>query len=475
MLRALRAGGFASLRGDAAHIGSCRRLAIALLVSLLFTLGCSDHLRRKELENVAKDWCLLIRASQVIPVYPLTEDLQPGDIFLVTTPIQQQEDLYKARGFLPFDQHFGRLHELGYFAFYDGSYGVGDTDTLPHRWQFPATPPPPTATAPAATQPTRHTAHTDWELAPRAAFPTYNFKVKSGGGIKLALPLSGVPVALSMMQTDSASGSAAIKDCYTYGLSFDLLIDGVQAWAGEPARRKLLSDLKKESSHEIFIRVVSRVYLTGNVVVSMINTSAGSASASGGVPQPVTIPELKDQQTATNYGEALKVASKNISSATGDISALKPGGSIALAWATERSVAMSETFDRPLIIGYLAFDFPILTGGALGAPRATRGQLEGTDQATLDVPIAFSDYLLVRGRVESFPDATRDAIYAAAADALGGVFKTKYDEAIGAGQSTATAFSRARIAYSMAQGHPPSHFPLEVTQALEREIAEQSK
>jgi hypothetical protein len=30
---------------------------------------------------------MTIRASQVVPVYPLTEDLQPGEVFLVQLPV----------------------------------------------------------------------------------------------------------------------------------------------------------------------------------------------------------------------------------------------------------------------------------------------------------------------------------------------------------------------------------------------------
>ena len=42
---------------------------------------------------------MTIRGSQVIPVYPLTEDLQPGDIFLVQVPIDQQQKLYEEERF----------------------------------------------------------------------------------------------------------------------------------------------------------------------------------------------------------------------------------------------------------------------------------------------------------------------------------------------------------------------------------------
>ena len=61
----------------------------------------------KQLAHVAKDWSLVVRASQIIPVYPLTEDLLPGDVFLVQSPI---EDSGQAETTLTgaFDRSIGR-------------------------------------------------------------------------------------------------------------------------------------------------------------------------------------------------------------------------------------------------------------------------------------------------------------------------------------------------------------------------------
>ena len=71
---------------------------------------------------------MVIRASQVIPVYPLTEDLQPGDVLLVRTPIEEQAKLYKKKGFLPLDQHLVRLYTKGstndFYDFYNARYGL---------------------------------------------------------------------------------------------------------------------------------------------------------------------------------------------------------------------------------------------------------------------------------------------------------------------------------------------------------------
>jgi hypothetical protein len=110
---------------------------IALLVIGIAGLigGCDqirDHQTKQQLQRVAKDWCMTIRASQVIPVYPLTEDLQPGDVFLVQTPIQKQQDDYSKKGFLPLDQLLCRLEDLSYAQFYRDAYWKGDYGIIPH-------------------------------------------------------------------------------------------------------------------------------------------------------------------------------------------------------------------------------------------------------------------------------------------------------------------------------------------------------
>src|SRR5580704_15318052 len=97
--------------------------------------GCCTS-KQCQLEHVAKDWCMTIRASQVIPVYPLTEDIQPGDLFLVQIPIDKE---YSQKGFLPLDQHIARLNPVGYTNFYDHSFlsVTGNSITLPRDWAHP--------------------------------------------------------------------------------------------------------------------------------------------------------------------------------------------------------------------------------------------------------------------------------------------------------------------------------------------------
>src|ERR1035441_4237079 len=186
----------------------------AFIVAVLTCVcgGCASS--NTEVQKAAKDWCMTIRGSQVVPVYPLTEDIQPGDIFLVQVPIDKQQQLYELNGFLALDNHLDRINPTGYGRFYDHSFfGKGETNQLPRDWIRP------TGTNQA------------WQLAPHVAFPSYSFTVRNGAGMNLAVPVEGVPVGLSLMASDAASGTIEIKDSYTMGVDTISLYRQLEDWA----------------------------------------------------------------------------------------------------------------------------------------------------------------------------------------------------------------------------------------------------
>jgi hypothetical protein len=388
-------------------------LALLVLVCLAVNLiGCTAYLRRKELEAVAKDWSMSIRASQVIPVYPLTEDVQPGDVFLVQTPVQSQADLYSERGFLPLDQLVTRLSEMRFREFYKDAYWLGDYATTPHTRPRPRIEAEPDAAAqgesPAAKKPTpgrpespvpgadaapgtptaasnagrqtaersRGTRFPDAEV-PRVAFPSYDFIVESGAGAKVAVPVQGVPVGLALMGTSSATGSITLSDAFTYGTDGETLLRRLNEWAVWDVRQEL-GRIARSTKTPLYLRVVSRVYLVGAVVVSLQNQAARSAGVDAGAAQNVPLVDLRNSQTdelktvASSYREALSALSSALNAGL-------PGGSIRLASATRGSVILHEDFDRPLVLGYLGFDVPVRADGSLGPPVATKDVLEGRD------------------------------------------------------------------------------------------------
>ena len=342
-----------------------RNLIYSIIALLTLISGCTTYLRNKQLEMVAKDWALVIRASQVIPVYPLSEDLQPGDVLLVSSPIEEQVAVYKEKGFLPLDQLLVRLYSKDFIAnynpqyevskdfanFYNLRYGITDDTIPPANWQNP-------------NGDDRH----NWQISPRSAFPTYQFSARTGTGLNLAIPIQGVPLALGLMNSGSASGTVTIADANTYGLDNVRLERMVREWARQ--NRLLLRNYTPREEQCHFLRIVSRVYVTGRVSVTVNNDDSTGAEAAAGADRPVKLIGVTEGDTKENYVSAIEAINKLVTEQL-------PGARINIATASSRSVTFTEQFERPLVIGYVGFDMPILRGGRLGAPISTLAQLTG--------------------------------------------------------------------------------------------------
>lgn len=336
--------------------------------------GCTTGDKQNELENVAKDWSMVIRASQVIPVYPLTEDVQPGDMFLVDRPINEQQTQYKEKGFLPLDVHVARLQPSGYSDFYKNSFQVGGTDKLvPNHWLSPG-----------------QSKDKAWLDAPQAGFPSYKFSVKRGGGLNAALPISGVPVGLTLLGADAADGSITIDKAKTFGIdTISLYRQLVDEWAKRDDAKQFLRDHASTPSKNNYLRVITRVYLTGRMIVQLNSTATSSAGVSVGAAKPVellTASPNADPKVATaeqyqgNVDKLNTLLEKSLLKTTvaEGVEALLPGATLKVVAASSRSITMAEDFiDRPLIIGYLGFDVLIDQNGRLGLATETRHILEG--------------------------------------------------------------------------------------------------
>jgi hypothetical protein len=350
------------------------RCVLAGLVILAFA-GCArfqTKMMKTELQEVAKRWCLTIRASQVVPVYPLTEDIQPGDIFLVQTPIPGQVSQYTHHGYLPLDIQLHRLMPLDYKSFYADGYLKGDYADTPHARPTPASPLPGAPPTP----------HHRFDLArlPAAAFPDYGFEAKKGVGLQLAVPISGVPVGMSFMGASSVNGSVKLSEAFTYGLDDASLLAELYAWAKQPDVQLLLAKTRKSTRAPIYLRIVSRVYLVGGVDVALQAQGATSGGADVGVAKPINPMSLtKDQaDELKSVADAYKEAAAKFTEA---LNQSLPGGSVRFSTANRNSVTMHEEFGRLLAIGYLGFDVQVDAHGNLGAPVATLDVLEAHEGA----------------------------------------------------------------------------------------------
>jgi len=325
---------------------------LTVLAFFLFMPGCiTSQEKGRELARVAKDWCLSIRASQVIPVYPLTQDLIPGDVFLTSTSIGEEVRLFEEKGFLPLDQHMVRLDIDDVSGALQDFY-AGRFDESNHAF--------PTKVA--------------WDAFPSAKFPTYSFEISRSGGLSLAVPVQGVPVGFNFLGAAAATGTIAISDATTIGLDIDRLDPLVEDWANE--RRSKLSAYgsfeNDPPDRRVFLRVITRVYYTRKVDIQLMDKNASGSDLAVGFDIPLAIPG-NPQQTSTNAELFEGVVDKLNAS----LQAVQIGGKVKVVTASRRSIGLTETFDRPVVIGYLAYDRRILADGTLSPPVSTLVRVRG--------------------------------------------------------------------------------------------------
>ncbi len=342
-----------------------------LIMLVLLTGGCATQTARTQLEEVAKDWCYAIRASQVIPVYPLTEDLQPGDVFLVQATQGSQERIWKNRGFLPLDDFRTRLRIDSFDGVYFDSYWKDSYGAGAH--------PRPTRTAGVVSATDPRVIDLSQATAPRAAFPSYSVSVRSGSGFSLALPVKGVPVGLDFLNAQSVDATITIGDARTYTADPGLLYSELEAWASEDSVRRHLSNaVSMAGSGAVYLRVVSRVYMTGGVLVSLSNADSTGVGARAGAAPKLELVKA-DGSVDENYKAVLDNLNErsNTDFAKDPAGKVIPGAAVRFVAASSRSVTMAEKFDTLLAIGYLGFDVPVYRGGVLGSPIPTFQRLEG--------------------------------------------------------------------------------------------------
>jgi hypothetical protein len=237
--------------------------------------------RQRQVERVARDWCLTIRGSQVIPVYPLEEDIQPGDILVVDTPVDRLRDYWNQRGYLPIDHRFARIHLGDYAGYYQESYGIGKNLNTPHHWQFPQPAGSDGVTADSTNMPPTY-----WKYAPRAAFPSYSVDIRNGETFNGAFPVQGVPVLLSALSARHITLSVQISDAYTYGVDEVTLHRQLDTWLTSQEIKDRLRDYQPVGvGVPRYLRVITRVYLARSVNVSMASSDSSAFKGSAGAPK----------------------------------------------------------------------------------------------------------------------------------------------------------------------------------------------
>ena len=390
--------------------------------------GCARQRVNEQLGSVAKEWSRTIRASQVIPIYPLSEDVAVGDCFVVQVPSEDEVELWDRSGFLPLTHHFKRLNLNDTFDdFYAEDFNVTNAAPHPPRlWRRPPDEPvslaevlwrvwPYSALKPwlPMPSPARHLRPTQWDQAPRASFPSFTIKVSTQAAGSLSLPVQGIPFGLSALNAQDAVTSVTLSDAYTYGMDVDAVHQKLTCELGKAENKERLRkyeprrvwdpDLHTYRVDYSYVRVVHRVYLVGSVDVSVTDTTktdttfalfkivddktdknGGSTAGegetgSGADAKPPATQEAKPKPEVQQLNAALKVAFDR--AAAGQF-----GGDLTVTDKTDRAISLRQSFDRPLVVGYISFDVPIGPGGELGSTivatqvRLRRGPLTSVSQ-----------------------------------------------------------------------------------------------
>ncbi len=191
-------------------------------------------------------------------------------------------------------------------------------------------------------------------------------------------------MGLSLMGGDAEQGTVTIADAHTYGVDTVSLRRDVLVWARD--NRTFLRNFAPEGDKQNYLRIVSRVYLTGRLNISLQSSRSLGAAVSGGAPKPVDLvvpsPGSDPQEvTLKSYEKNVEALNKMLEEGLkkiklADVDRFLPGATVKVVSASAGSISLLETFNRPVVIGYLGFDMAIGPGGVLGPPIPTHAVLE---------------------------------------------------------------------------------------------------
>lgn len=383
------------------------QVVLICLACFLSLFGCTTT----QYEKVAKEWCTAIRANQMIPVYPLNQDVRPGDVYLVQNAIADETSLYKDKGFLTLDDLRTRLKlepetfDVIYFSSYFKAEGKPPFDypkLTSTAKESNSDSPAHSPTAPPAIP------------APRAAFPSYSFTIKSGEGLSLGVPISSIPVALNFLGAQETSAIVTLTDASTYQADHETIMIKLKEWVDNNprVRAELEAACRYIGKEYVYLRVIKRVYLIGAVDIALERKDTYQGGISAGLAEQATDPSISVEKFADSIAkQAILLKQLNNLAAQSKI-----GGAVNFNTATKRNIGLRESFDRPLVVGYLGIDVPFFQDGRLGAPIPTFERLELPSRFGDPKPIELQQLLdatKLFKAVISVPDTRQQALAAA--------------------------------------------------------------
>lgn len=325
-----------------------KRIALLLAASLaLCTLtGC-----QVERGFVAKDYVRVLREQQILPVFPPREDVQVGDVYLLSSSNREQEKAEFARPeFLEIDVW---LKSIDLTTELQAHYAK--------RYEFPITPAERTEVTNTPREPAEARApsgksvfdnRTSVERLPGVAFPEFAFVAATSAEARALVPINGLPARFSGAYSKIAGASLKLRASESYGLPLDVLHASVkdQLKVGVP------NEVLEWAGEGRLFRVVQEVFLTREIEITAYLQEGGGGSAGvsvfGGANSLPERPTGSEPSTQTPADE-LKAVNELLKDQEG------PGGYIQIISATANQITMKRVFNRPIAVGVRCADYKI--------------------------------------------------------------------------------------------------------------------
>ena len=225
------------------------RLTIYILIVTVVVLltSCSSirSSQHEQYHNIARQWMLTLRSHQMIPAYPMTSQLQPGDILIHNSFLGSQEFMFGASGFLPFEEKFASL-----------------TTELPQDSQS------------------------------ECAFPSFNFALNRDREFQTSFPFGIIDTGMALIDSDNVNVSVEIREADTIVSEYPKLMEQFNNWQDKDNVRWSLQNISKFIGpvDYLVLRVITRVYRAKTISVTL--TARSNDSVTSNIQGNVKLPAM---------------------------------------------------------------------------------------------------------------------------------------------------------------------------------------
>jgi hypothetical protein len=365
-------------------------LAFILVPGIFLLSGCQSA--PPDSSFVAKQWSESIGSLNISPVYPPTEDLQVGDVFIALegAPLEKGSDYLARAAFLDHVDVTGKLNELykSRFSFPETADPVQGKIWKQNEAKQDVFKPPATITR-----------------LPLVAFPGFTVVKVRSAQLNASYPVQAFQFLFGASYSDDASVTISIPAAETYGIG---IYDAAQILTGWCLRsdaeicggRSLRFFARNFSTfppdrYQPILYIVSRVYYARSITYKYSSNSvaalrasaaqaaaaalpqanAAAAAAAAAAPSPcpaagnqVTVnvgsdgkstvakdnpPAAAAPKPADDAGAVLDAAQQKLAQ-SGLVSSM-PGVSLSVSSLDGKSIELTQTFAHPVAIGYLAY------------------------------------------------------------------------------------------------------------------------